>query len=185
MNYQIDIGNFDPTTEFVDVIGTMNNWNPAYILFDPDSNGIYSTTIGNLYIDEPYLYKFRINGSWSKAELKGLPNRRYVIKDTTGGFQNILTHWFNDEVGTIAKEHSFPYAVQLFPNPAIDLIYLSNKTILDRIIIYDITGNVVFDLSSLKSNKYSITISDFVKGIYIVRCIDQKGSEVTKKFVKN
>jgi hypothetical protein len=184
MNYQIDIGNFDPANDFVDVIGTMNNWTPANVLLDPDNDGIYSTTIGNLYINEPYQYKFRINASWSTAELQGLPNRKYTIQDTTGGFQNILTHWFNDEIGTITEEYSIPSSITIYPNPAHDLIFIRYKTPLSKITVFNITGNVVFDMNYIKSKKYSITIRDFANGIYIIKCIDHKGCVLTNKLIK-
>ncbi len=90
MNFQIQLGNFNPATDSVDVAGSFNGWAGGDILTDADNDGIYTAT---LTIDPGTIeYKFRINGSWDTAE-NSISNR---TADITG--DTVLdTVWFDDQ----------------------------------------------------------------------------------------
>jgi len=97
MNYQQEIGMFDPAQNTVDVAGTFNNWGASVtMLSDPDGDLIYSVQISDLYVGQTIQYKFRLDASWDlgKYELPGAGNNRYytVVADT-----NVVYHWYNNE----------------------------------------------------------------------------------------
>ncbi len=96
MSYQIKQGNFDPSSEFVDIAGTFNGWGGTLTqLNDADDDSVYSVEIDGFTIGQEIEYKFRYNGAWDdREEFPGAGNnRKYtVVADT-----NIILVWYNDE----------------------------------------------------------------------------------------
>ncbi|HRZ97894.1 MAG TPA: CARDB domain-containing protein, partial [Paludibacter sp.] len=71
----------------------------------------------------------------------------------------------------------------LFPNPAMDVIYLKPEKNITRIKIIDIFGKQIKSLSSEKSGIITIDISDLPKGAYLIS--SQSDSNITiNKFIK-
>ena len=96
MSYQIEIGNFVPESQFLDVAGDFNSWQGGDLLEAIDNN-IYTTTILNVEFDETVEFKFRINGDWAMAEFpNGGPNRSYYV-DEEG--EHEFGCFYNDESG--------------------------------------------------------------------------------------
>ena len=98
MSHQISEGNFDPSTEFVDVAGTFNSWGGTVnALSDPDGDEIWEATI----TDDDFIpgntieFKFRYNGAWDdREEFPGAGNNR---SHTVGETDETLSYWYNDE----------------------------------------------------------------------------------------
>lgn len=99
MHYYASTYRFYPSSDFVDVAGNFNNQGANDVLFDVESDSIYSLTtfIDTSFISGgPLAFKFRINGSWATAELAGKPDRSYPFHDTTLTNPNIYETWYND-----------------------------------------------------------------------------------------
>jgi len=108
MYYQIRSNHFNPLPykDYLDVAGTFNNNGNYNLLFDNPvdtlRDSIYQvrlniprTMISNV---TPLQYKFRINGNWSTSEFpNGGPFRTYFLHDTTGGNQNLVDVWYDDQ----------------------------------------------------------------------------------------
>jgi|GEM_PF-30879 glycosidase len=95
MNEQITQGNFNPNTDFVDIAGSFNDWgNPALVLNDEDSDGIYTAT-ESFNIGQQIELKARINGSWDGTEEfpNGGSNRAFTIAEN-----DVIEFWYNDQV---------------------------------------------------------------------------------------
>ena len=95
MNYLIEQDRFDPSTEFVDLAGSFNNWgDPGYMFSDDSADGIY-TTVATLKVGATVEFKARINGEWAGREEfpGGGPNRSYTVEET-----GIVEFWYNDEI---------------------------------------------------------------------------------------
>ena len=73
--------------------------------------------------------------------------------------------------------------LNIYPNPAKDKIYVSSNTLIDRISVYTIFGQMVYK-SLEKENKTTIDISPFAKGVYLVKVFTD-GNAKTKKIIKN
>ncbi len=104
MDIQQALGNFDPSTDYLDVAANFNDWGAWDLLYDHYQSGLYKITklfdtvmIGGA----PLEFKFRINGSWALAELQDQDPRSYVIQpyDTTFN-PNTIEFWY-DNVGPI------------------------------------------------------------------------------------
>jgi hypothetical protein len=69
----------------------------------------------------------------------------------------------------------------IYPNPAIDGIFIENLDSPDtRVIVYDIDGKVVLD-RRLETNY--LDISDFSRGIYVVKLVEEKRTSM-HRFIK-
>ncbi len=71
----------------------------------------------------------------------------------------------------------------LYPNPATDIINIKGTGTYTKMIISDMTGQIVQDIL-LTNNLLSINISDLNTGIYLVVLFDKSGIALKKKIVK-
>ena len=95
LSYQIELGNFNPNTEWVEVAGSFNGWNGSGRFQDDDGDGRYELNIGGFQAGENIAYKFRYNGQWDgREEFPGVGNDRM---HTVGSSSEILFHWFNND----------------------------------------------------------------------------------------
>jgi hypothetical protein len=90
----------------------------------------------------------------------------------------ILTQDPGTEVGVSVETTE---NVNIFPNPAQNMLYISCPGELKQVKICTIEGRIVVSMNSLTSN--SIDISDLEKGIYFVYIVTEKGTSL-KKIVK-
>jgi uncharacterized repeat protein (TIGR02543 family) len=73
-------------------------------------------------------------------------------------------------------------SLSIYPNPAKDRIYISSNTAIDKILVYNIFGQMMYK-SSKKDNSTIVDISNFAKGIYLVK-VFSKNAITTKKIIK-
>jgi len=94
MTEQIDKGNFDPNSDYVDIAGNFNGWGGNPIpLTDADADSVWEMTLDSLIaVDDELEFKFRINGSWDTAEFPDGSNRTYTVQS---GAQTYSV-WWND-----------------------------------------------------------------------------------------
>ena len=96
MSHQIELGNFDPDTQFLDVAGTFNNWGETDSHLADIDNSIYTITITEIEVDDEIEFKFRIDGDWNNSEFPGYgDNRSYTVEQG----ENVLEFWYNDDDG--------------------------------------------------------------------------------------
>ncbi|RZK13054.1 MAG: T9SS type A sorting domain-containing protein [Flavobacterium sp.] len=69
---------------------------------------------------------------------------------------------------------------KMYPNPAQDVLYLSNINFPASITIYDMTGKLLVD-TKVQSNETAINTSGFGSGIYMVNVTDNVGGISTSK----
>jgi len=122
MAYQIKAHHFNqlPYNDYLDVAGSMNNWGAYDVLFDNPvdtlKDSIYQIKLNiprtSISTGVPIDFKFRINGNWNTSEFpNGGPFRSYFLHDTTGGNQNLVDVWYDDENPSILMP---PWAYNLF-----------------------------------------------------------------------
>jgi len=105
MSYQIELGNFNPDSDFLVITGILNNWDVGDLLNDSNNNDLYEITFSNLSVLDELVFKFRINeNKWESPN----PDVSDCIDDTYGGFnriytveqgENIVEYCYNDECG--------------------------------------------------------------------------------------
>lgn len=134
--------------------------------------------------------------------------QRFQYRLSEGGFQS-YSHWYYLQDNGVTEEDFFTCALcepndngervlgaqgilssdnkHLFtiaPNPNNGEFYLISETSGNKnIIIYDITGKIVYENKTVIDKKTSINLNDQPKGVYILRVIDGQ-SLFTQKIIK-
>ncbi|MDD2548765.1 MAG: T9SS type A sorting domain-containing protein [Bacteroidales bacterium] len=106
-----------------------------------------------------------------------------LMVDEDGSVSSIIVK-FDHEVGVNRVENNNYF--ELYPNPVTDKSTLIiNKTSTENAIIsiYSITGNLVFMMNINGQKEIEINKSDFEKGLYLLRYLDQDGFSTTCKIV--
>ncbi|MFO7668239.1 MAG: T9SS type A sorting domain-containing protein [Bacteroidales bacterium] len=101
MRYAARAGIFNPQTDYVDIAGTLNEWNGTdYQLTDENSDTIYEILVEELPLETIVEYKYRINGSWDddKSEFPaGGPGRHATViegeRDAKSVWNNTIPGW--------------------------------------------------------------------------------------------
>ncbi len=116
MSYQIELGNFNPDNDYVDVAGSFNGWGATSdVLTETVDDSLWTVTLTDLTAGSTIEFKFRINGSWDGTEEfpNGGPNRSYQVPSTA----ETVTYWYNDEnpptgpaIAGIRASSDFTYA---------------------------------------------------------------------------
>jgi len=111
-----------------------------------------------------------------------------TVSSSFGGFNyefNVVCRNNNELVLTVTNEtlglEAFNVedaSVKLFPNPANNKVYFSDKTI-TNIAIFDVNGKRV-----LITESNSASVKTLAKGIYIIKAKNTKGITITKKLIK-
>lgn len=108
MSYQVELGSFDPGSDFVDLAGSFNGWgtDPLTPLTDADGDTIYEITLNGFTPAEQIEFKYRINAQWDGTEeFPGVGSNRY---HTVSENHDTILVWYNDMqpgVGGIGDIH--------------------------------------------------------------------------------
>ena len=172
-------GKFDPSSDFVDIAGTFNNWGASDILDDSDGDSIYSIVLDGFTPGETIEFKFRINGSWddNTAEFPyGAPGRQYVIPDSNSTY---TAYYNNDETPLNISPGALPKTYVLrqnFPNPfnpTTDISFDLPKDSQVEMVVYNMVGQQVAVLKNeaMQAGSYSIHFdaSQLSSGVYFYR----------------
>ncbi|MBO6792260.1 MAG: T9SS type A sorting domain-containing protein [Balneolaceae bacterium] len=122
MVYQIDLEDFDPETETVDIAGSFNGWGATeHQLMDEDGDSTYSITISGFSSGTSIAFKFRQNFAWDGSEEfpGGGPNRTYTVPDSN----SVVSVWYNDEAAPTGP-------------PVADFSALSTQTFLGSSVLF-------------------------------------------------
>lgn len=82
------------------------------------------------------------------------------------------------------KKKSFSY-INLYPNPAKDMLYIENVEYGDQLIITDTRGIIRIKKHIKNKNCIQIELSGFSNGVYIVQIIDINGSSSQSLLIKH
>lgn len=73
-------------------------------------------------------------------------------------------------------------SIRMFPNPTSDWVSLSSDSKIDSVEVYTVLGKQVYQ-SKIDSTNYDLDISNFAKGLYIVK-LKVKNNSIIKKLIK-
>jgi PKD repeat protein len=89
----------------------------------------------------------------------------------------------NDEL----NEHLGKSMLQVLPNPANSFINIKNENSnvnIENISVYDVLGNLIFKIDNQHTNAYTLQISNWQNGIYILQILLSDKKVVQQKMVK-
>lgn len=96
MRYAAREGLFMPETDYVDIAGSLNEWDGAdYHLSDENGDSIYEILVEELALETTVEYKYRINGSWDEDKHEfpsGGPARHATVIDGVRDAKSIFNN---------------------------------------------------------------------------------------------
>ena len=146
-----------------------------------------SATSYNQGDTETICFEFTLDPSWNQSQIHIvgmlLDNSDRIDNGSSSSIPNAVTVGYLACSSTsTALELNGPDRVNIYPNPSIDNIYISNLKQENTIVkIFDINGRLVLD--NKVSNKEYLNISNLSKGIYQVQFIGTDWNE-TRKLIK-
>ncbi len=125
----------------------------------------HDSTIINGAVDSFYI--FQQSGTYS------------VLVTDSNGCSNA------DTIDATLPSSIYPLAqiFSIYPNPADDGLFINTSQPFNSIVIYDLVGNKIFDLTSPPSY-FSVNISSWSSGIYFAVLIDDKHPYLMKLIIK-
>jgi hypothetical protein len=121
-----------------------------------------------------------INPLYASHDSHGnIVNELYSTPYATGGFDLNAVGVINQK--TLGNKDFDKNAVNLYPNPASDIVYIDSEEESD-VTIYNISGEIVKALP--KANHKEITVSDLNSGIYLFEVTIQNKKSTTRILVK-
>ena len=97
---------------------------------------------------------------------------------TQPGWEAIIT--CDSNVGIIKNQDA---EISIYPNPASNEIHILAKDEINELVISDVRGRVMYQADKVK-DEYTVNISNFTKGVYLLSYKD-RGKVVTRKIVVN
>ncbi|WP_044205363.1 T9SS type A sorting domain-containing protein [Flammeovirga sp. OC4] len=79
MRWEAEHGDFDPSVDTVNFIGSNSSWSQDIMLTDDDDDLIYNVLIDSL-LDSDLEFKIRLNSNWNRNELRSSYNRTLTLK---------------------------------------------------------------------------------------------------------
>jgi hypothetical protein len=112
--------------------------------------------------------------------------------DTFSGEIEKFKNWINKRlawldanmVGKKSAGNDKSAIYRVFPNPASGILRVESDEIINRIVIYNLTGNPILDLSNYSDYVTSVDVSNLPPGLYIARIWFITGEVVSHRFVK-
>jgi hypothetical protein len=91
---------------------------------------------------------------------------------------------FSGQVGFSNVSEMEKQSLQVFPNPASDVIHITSPDNLIMVYIYDITGQLIFSVKNTGLKDVNIQVADLKNGVYFIRCHHHEGKISCYKFMK-
>ncbi len=93
-----------------------------------------------------------------------------------------IAGWEEQSPNGLQKD--FISGVNIYPNPAEEILYINNLELADHLIVTDIQGRVYLKEQIKNRNSIEIELCKFSFGVYIVQIINKNGSKRESLFVK-
>ena len=176
MSRQIKKGNFDPTSDKINIAGGFNTWGSTEMT-DADGDSIYTYVLTGHNVGEKLEYKYRINDGWETVDA----NRTHTISATAAN--NVLTDWYSNDDGTGIADLTNLNKISIYPNPVSSQLHIDHVNNINRIVISNVLGQEIRTINN-PVNNITVNTSDFNKGMYIVTIIDNNNNSKSSRFIK-
>jgi hypothetical protein len=189
MNGMIDAELFDPAADFIDIMGSFNDWSEGVVATDADADGIWTAVLADLEVGTDIAFKSRMNGDWAQPHDRpnGGPDRTHTVVETVQGDENVIdfvfndgdySPWLEDAVETAKATH-----FALYPNPGTSSFTISSADEILSVSISNITGKLLFT-APVNGFTSDVNVSSLDAGLYIVSVQFKSAAITNKMFVK-
>ena len=117
-------------------------------------------------------YQWRLNGGLIQGAnsnmYKALFPGNYFVEYT----DSLGCRYTSDTLTVLLTSTKMPYSeesFQLYPNPTNNELYLEGLTIGDQLTVYSITGKVIIETYTIRSEKDQIDVSGLSNGMYLLK----------------
>lgn len=152
---------------------------PFSLIFDPVANEIY---VENIYTSYTWYYNgLPLSGEDSYVVVAPNPGNYMLVVTTDYGCE------IESSVTTVVnsvEDIESALNVVVYPIPTSQVLNFKSAATVDRIIIFDIAGKVVFQDMNVNTKLKTIDISSLQEGTYILS-LSTKSGTVNKRFVIN
>lgn len=168
------------------------------LAYTPYSSGTYNggETValnGNLYkakwwtSNQPPSSEWEILGPCpsvnARFEIKELSSNEVVIHEPSSALNGSYSNTFCvDLLTSSGKDESHSSFINIYPNPATDILNVVSKTKIEYITIYSMRGEVIWN-EIIQSNSKNISLSNLSNGIYTIQ-IKTNGKVKTQLIMK-
>jgi hypothetical protein len=123
-------------------------------------------------------------GNWSDDPVRadsrdGILN--FTCPDFTSDLAMKITH--SDSLGVYAKGYPSQEGISIYPNPSQGLLHISFPDQTSVIRLLTVTGQVVKEYHPHSSRRFSLDLSGYQKGIYLLEVSDPMGSRSSSRIV--
>ena len=87
----------------------------------------------------------------------------------------------NCQISTVETNYDENFSIEIFPNPADNMIFINNKTINSTYLIYNLQGIILGKEFLSEIGNHAIDLSDFLPGTYII--VNSKNPKAAAKFI--
>ncbi|SIS56365.1 T9SS type A sorting domain-containing protein [Chryseobacterium gambrini] len=197
-------GDWCDGAQFTDTGGTTSNYGDSQTIvktFYP-SSGALTMNFTEFGLEQDYDFMYIYNGPSTSSPLfangNGLtgtalpgtftsthPSGAITVRFVSDPAVNDIGWKANFSCAVLAVEdvNTKDNTVNIYPNPARNIITISSKDALKSFKIYDEAGRLIKSESSLKGNKHDVTISSMQTGNYVVT-VETEKQKITKKLIK-
>jgi hypothetical protein len=117
-----------------------------------------------------------------------------IQPDTYSGEIDKFKNWISTRLTWLDKNmigrsdafiEGYMASCRIFPNPAEDYLNIESDTIINRVILYNISGVMKKSVSGLYDYSVSLNLVDINPGFYLVRIFFSDGEILTRRIIKN
>jgi hypothetical protein len=143
------------------------------------NGNILSTQTFNSYLWK--LNNVNINTATNQSHT-ATQNGSYTVLVSNANGCNATSQSVN--VNGVSIDEAYFLNVSIYPSPASDYITVETKELINSIIIYDLSGKQVKNLSNLKSLNEMVDVSTLPTATYHLQIITTEGKTINRNFVK-
>ncbi len=164
---------------------------PMQFEYQPDGliefifNDIYLPDSTVDFLGSQGFAKFRIKMIQGLAPLTEIKNTALIYFDQNSAVETntILNTIESNSIGL--SELFSDETISIYPNPFSSILTINSFDLdMDKICLYSILGNLVYDSNVLNSNKVDLNLSELPSGTYLLNCKTISGTSFNRRIIK-
>jgi CubicO group peptidase (beta-lactamase class C family) len=105
--------------------------------------------------------------------------------EVTPVYNNDIWKKLNDlSCTTAVTEIEQKSKLSVFPNPAKGQVQIWSSSNIDRLELYNLSGQLLFEMTNLNSDEYLLDIYNFDSGVYIIKTINKEEISISKMLIE-